>query len=148
MARRQRTGAARRDVPAHWPLRWLLSWPLRRSGDSIHPGDVLEGDAQLVAEAVDALVPIELVEGDAADARVGDQLEAAEAGGRGHVDVRPLQPYAVAGGLHDRVGLRVDRAHAVAILHEVPLVVAMGDPPDGPVVARRQDHAVADDDGA
>src|SRR5690606_8519487 len=85
---------------------------------------------------------------DALEAGVGHQLEAAEAGRRRHVDVRAVHAHAVARGLDDGVRLGVHRAHAVAVLHHVAVVVTMGQATDRSVVAGGEDHAVAHDHSA
>src|ERR1019366_4826054 len=67
--------------------------------------------------------------------------------GRG-VDVRAVDPHAVARGLHDGVRLGVHRADAVAVLHEVAVLVAVRQAPDAAVVAGGEDALVAHDDRA
>ncbi len=96
---------------------------LLRAGGGLVQRDEL--DAEALGETEDALVAVELAEDDAADAGVGDHLEAAPAGRGGDVDRRALDADAVARGLDDGVRLGVDGAHAVAVLHHVALFVAV-----------------------
>ena len=69
---------------------------------------------------------------------VRDEAKATPAGARGHVDRRGVDADAVPRGLHDGVRLGVDRAHAVAVLHEVPLLVAVREAADAAVVTGRE----------
>src|SRR5258706_11534083 len=102
-----------------------------------------ELDAELAAELENALIAVKFAEYDAQEPGVGDHLEATETGRRGHVDVAALEPNAVTGRLHVRIGFGVDGPHAVTVLHHVPLVVAVPEAADRPVVAGRQNHLVA-----
>src|SRR5439155_1088927 len=51
----------------------------------------------------------------------------------------------IASGLNESIRLGVCRSDAVALLHQMPDLVAMRKAPDGTVVAGGQDHAIAND---
>src|SRR5690606_10192579 len=110
--------------------------------------EVHELDPELLRDVEDLLVAVELAEDDLRESRVRDEAKATPAGRRGDVDRAAVDAVSVAGGLHDGVRLGVDGAHAVALLHEVSLVVAMTEPPDRAVVAGGEDRLVAHDDRA
>ncbi len=91
----------------------------------------------------DARVPVELSVHDADTPGVGHQLEARPAGAGGGVERRAVDADAVLRRLENGVGLGVHRRHAVAVLHHVPHLVAVGHPADAAVVAGGEDGAVA-----
>lgn len=106
-----------------------------------------ELDLELRRKLKNAFVAVELPEHDAPEARIRNQLKAAKARRRRHIDVAGLEPNAVPGGLDDSVGLSMHRSHAVTLLHEVALVIAVPEAANGTVVARGLNGLIAHDDG-
>ena len=96
----------------------------------------------------DPCIPIEFAENDPLEACIGDHLEAAPAGRRGHIDGCALDSGAVRGCLDHRVGLGVDGSDAVAVFHHVVGLIAVGHAANAAVVAGGEDDLVANDQGA
>src|SRR5689334_8860305 len=97
-----------------------------------------ELDAELLRKLENAFVAIKLSEADSHQTGIRDELEAAETGRRGDVDPPPLHANTVAGGLDQRVGFCVGRAHTVTVLHQMPDFVAVREPANRAVVTGRE----------
>src|SRR5262245_1664252 len=80
-------------------------------------------DADRLRHPEGSLVAVELAVVDPPYAGIGDQLEAVPAGARGRVHLRAIDVHPVACRLDDGVGLRVDGADAVTVLHLVADIV-------------------------
>ncbi len=109
--------------------------------------DLTDQHFQFFGRVEDAVVPVEFPIINILDPRVGDDLEAIPAGRRGDVNIGAVHPDPVLGGLDNGVRLRVDGSDAVAVLHHVPLVIAVGEAPDASVVAGGEDGFIPHDDG-
>src|SRR5690606_1370301 len=107
--------------------------------------DLGELDSEPLRVLEDALVAIELAEDDPDAAGVGDELEAGPARRGGGVDGGAVDGDPVLGRLDDGVGLRVHGGDAMTVFHHVPLVVAVGQAPEGAVVTGGEHGAIADD---
>ena len=81
-------------------------------------------------------------------AGVDDHLGAGQAGLVGYVEGAAVHADAVLSGLDDRVLLGVQRAHTVAVDHQMANVIAVPKACRRPVVSGRQDAPVFDDDRA
>ncbi len=106
-----------------------------------------ELDTDLFGDRKDPVVAVKFTVADAFQPRVGDHFKARPARARGRIDRRAVDAHAVLGGLQDRIGLGVDRGHAMVVLHHMARLVAVFELPDAAVVTGREDRLVADDDG-
>src|SRR5688500_90475 len=105
----------------------------------------VERDAKLAGQREDAFVAIKFAVNDASQPGIRNQLEASEARRRGDGDGGAVGAYAVSRGLNDGVGLGVNRTHAMAVLDQMTLVVAVRKPAHRSIVARGEDDLVAND---
>ena len=103
-------------------------------------------DLKRLTQLEDPFVAVKLPEHNAPQSGVGDQLEAAEARRCGHVNVPRLDPDTATRSLRDGIRLRVDRANAMPVLHQVTDVITMRQASKATVVACRKQHLVSHHD--
>ncbi|KAK4045192.1 hypothetical protein OUZ56_032600, partial [Daphnia magna] len=114
---------------------------VRRRATQIH-----EFNTGCLGKLVNLRISVELAEYDSNDSPIDDQSKAAPAWAGRDVDAGTVDTHAVLSRLANRVCLCVDGAHAVPLIHQMTDVIAVRQPADRPVVAGRQNRAVADDD--
>ena len=104
---------------------------------------MLEFDLKGLAELEDAFIAIELAKHNASQPGIRYHAKTSPAGRSSNINLPAFEPHAIACGLNDGVGLGVHSPHAVTALHHVPLFITMGQTPNRAIVARGQNHLVA-----
>ncbi len=141
----QRKPGGKRSASAiSWPLRFLLGdRRCRRRG----PRGVDQFDAGFGEEGAAVLVRVVAGVDHPPHARVDEHLGAGDAGLVGDVGAGPLGAHAMQRGLDDGVLLGVQRAHAVAVDHQVADIIAVGRSDRRAVVAGGENAPVAHQHG-